>query len=119
MEILKDLKDIGKHLWKVILCVGIIVTLLVGIWAIDTRYVIRELFEIAQASDVKAREAIQVQFMKSGALDRLFYWQRVLLDLKVRREQNPSDRNIQEGINEAQRQINAIQVELKEIQKLK
>ena len=119
MEILKDLKDIGKHLWKVILCVGIIVTLLVGIWAIDTRYVIRELFEIAQASDVKAREAIQVQFMKSGALDRLFYWQRMLMDLKVRREQNPNDVCVQEGIIEAQKQIDAIQAELKDLQNLK
>lgn len=119
MEIFKDLKDIGKHLWKVILCVGVIVALLGGIWAIGDKYVTRELFEIAQASDVKAREAIQVQFMKSGALDRLFYWQRILMDLKVRREKNPSDRSIQEGIENAQRQINAIQEELKEIQKLK
>ena len=108
-----------RDFWKGIVVVGAVIALIGGIWAFDTRYVIRELFEIAQASDVKAREAIQVQFMKSGALDRLFYWQRILMDLKVRREQNPNDRNIQEGIINTQGQINAIQVELKEIQKLK
>ena len=108
-----------KDFWKGIVIVIGILALIGGIWAFDSRYVIRELFEIAQASDVKAREAIQVQFMKSGALDRLFYWQRVLMDLKVRREQNPNDKHIQEGIVNAQSQINAIQVELKEIQKLK
>jgi len=108
-----------KDFWKGIVVVGAIIALIGGIWAIDARYVIRELFEIAQASDVKAREAIQVQFMKSGALDRLFYWQRMLMDLKVRREQNPNDKCTQEGIEEAQSQINTIQVELKDLQKLK
>jgi len=57
--------------------------------------------------------------MESGALDRLFYWQRMLMDLKIRREQNPNDKCIQEGIEETQKQIDAIQVELKDLQKLK
>ena len=108
-----------KDFWKGIVVTGAVIALIGGIWAFDTRYVIRELFEIAQASDVKAREAIQVQFMKSGALDRLFYWQRMLMDLKVRREQNPNDKCVQEGIEETQRQINTIQEELKDLQKLK
>ena len=108
-----------KDFWKGIVVVGAVIALIGGIWAFDTRYVIRELFEIAQASDVKAREAIQVQFMKSGALDRLFYWQRMLMDLKVRREQNPNDKCVQEGIEEAQRQISTIQAELKDLQNLK
>ena len=108
-----------KDFWKgIVIAVGVL-ALIGGIWAFDTRYVIRELFELAQASDVKAREAIQVQFMKSGALDRLFYWQRMLMDLKVRREQNPNDRCVQEGIEDAQKQINTIQEELKDLQKLK
>lgn len=108
-----------KDFWKGIVIVGAILAMIGGIWAFDTRYVIRELFEIAQASDVKAREAIQLQFMKSGALDRLFYWQRMLMDLKVRREQNPNDKCTQEGIIEAQKQINTIQMELKELRRLK
>jgi len=108
-----------KDFWKGIVIVIGILALIGGIWAFDSRYVIRELFEIAQASDVKAREAIQVQFMESGALDRLFYWQRMLMDLKIRREQNPNDKCIQEGIEETQKQIDAIQVELKDLQKLK
>lgn len=108
-----------KDFWKGIIIVVGVLALIGGIWAFDTRYVIRELFDIAQASDVKAREAIQVQFMKSGALDRLFYWQRMLMDLKVRREQNPNDKCTQEGITEAQRQINMIQEEIKDLQNLK
>ena len=108
-----------KDFWKGIVIVIGILALIGGIWAFDSRYVIRELFEMAQASDVKAREAIQVQFMESGALDRLFYWQRMLMDLKIRREQNPNDKCIQEGIEETQKQIDAIQVELKDLQKLK
>ena len=108
-----------KDFWKGIVVVGAVIALIGGIWAFDTRYVIRELFIIAQASDVEAREAIQVQFMRSGALDRLFYWQRMLMDLKVRREQNPNDKCVQEGIEEAQRQINTIQAELKDLQNLK
>lgn len=108
-------KDFGKG---IVIMVAVL-ALIGGIWAFDTRYVIRELFEIAQASDVTAREAIQVQFMQSGALDRLFYWQRMLMDLKVRREQNPNDKCTQEGIIEAQKHIDVIQEELKELQMLK
>jgi len=108
-----------KDFWKGIVVVGAVLALIGGIWAFDTRYVIRELFDIAQASDVKARQSIQVQFMESGALDRLFYWQRMLMDLKVRREQNPNDKCTQEGIVDAQKQINTIQEELKKLQKLK
>ena len=113
------LKDIWKQIWKGVVVVGAILVLIGGIWTFDTRYVIRELFELAQASDLKAREMIQVHFMKSGALDRLFYWQRILMDLKVRREQISNDVCIQEGIEEAQRQINTIQEELKALQNLK
>ena len=108
-----------KDFWKGIVIVIGVLALIGGIWAFDTRYVIRELFEIAQASDLKAREVIQVQFMKSGALDRLFYWQRILMDLKIRREQASNDKYIQEGIEDAQKQINTIQEELKDLQKLK
>jgi len=108
-----------KDFWKGIVVVAGILGLIGGIWAFDTRYVIRELFDIAQASDVKAREDIQIQFMRSGALDKLFYWQRMLMDLKVRREQNPTDKCTQEGIEETQKQINMIQEELKALQKLK
>jgi len=116
---MKFLKDLWKNFWKGIVVVAGILGLVGGIWAFDSRYVVREFFDIAQASDVKARQEIQLQFMKSGALDKLFYWQRMLMDLKVRREQNPNDKCIQEGIEDSQKQINTIQEELKTLQKLK
>ena len=108
-----------KDFWKGIVVVGAVLALIGGIWAFDTRYVIRELFDIAQASDVKARQEIQVQFMESRALDRLFYWQKMLLDLKVRRERDPYNRSVQEGIVDAQKEIDKTQEELKSLKKLR
>ena len=108
-----------KDFWKGIVVTGGVIAIIGGIWAFDDRHVVREIFDIAQAADAKARQEIQLQFMKSGALDKLFYWQRMLMDLKVRREQNPNDKCIQENIEDSQKQIDAIQEELKTLQNLK
>ncbi|MFH1623605.1 MAG: hypothetical protein ABID54_00425 [Pseudomonadota bacterium] len=96
----------------------IVLALLAGIWAVDAHFVTKEYHELCMDKTTKAIQGIQKQTQIQRTYDKLYYWQKMEMEIRLMLAKYPDDPGLLEKLNKTLLEIGKAEAELKRLQSI-
>ena len=101
---------------KVLGGVAIVLGLFVSVWAVDAHFVTKEYHKLCMKQTSQAIQGIQKQIAIQRVYDKLYYWQKMEMEIHSLLLKHPGDRNLQAKLKKVLKEIEKAEEELKRLQ---